>query len=100
MNFKDFFPKDLPFMFNNWREYRDYLLENLITDKTVYKNLKDAFVRHDGKLEEYPEMQETIARRHTACIVTNDIDLTKIKGIEAGELNLFVRDMKRLKAQK
>lgn len=99
MNFQDYYIKKLPFMFNNWVEYRDYLLDNLIHDADVYKTLKDAFTRHDKKLEEYPEMQEKIAKRHTACIITNDIDGTKIKGIEAGELNLFVRDMKRLKAK-
>ena len=30
---EDYFVNDLPYMFKDWTEYRDYLLENLTQDK-------------------------------------------------------------------
>lgn len=35
--------KELPYMFNDWREYRDYLLDNLITDAKGKETLRKLF---------------------------------------------------------
>lgn len=51
-------PDELPYMFSSWREYRDYLLENLIpeNDREVYRNKFDNmdkkmnYLDEDGKL--------------------------------------------------
>ena len=43
-------PKELPFMFDSWAEYRDYLLENLITDEKVREKMRKRFALCDEKL--------------------------------------------------
>lgn len=90
----DFLPEKLPFMFKDRCEYRDYLLEKLITSPEGHARLKKAFIAHDSKLAPYPDMLEKVARKHIASILTNDTELTKIKSIDAGGLNRFLKEKK------
>lgn len=46
---EDYFINDLPFMFNTWREYRDYLLEHLIKDNSWRRRFNVWFNRFDKK---------------------------------------------------
>ena len=43
MGTEDYFPKKLPTMFEDWKEYRDYLLENLVQDPKWKKSFKNRF---------------------------------------------------------
>ena len=42
-------PRELPFMFSTWREYRDFLLEKMITDEKVRNKMSRKFANCDKK---------------------------------------------------
>lgn len=92
MKWSDFVPKKLPFMFSTWVEYRDYLLEHLVTEETAKKNLKKYIGKHDTLLKDFPYMKEKIAKQHISSIIVNDLDVTKMKSIDAGFLNKFLKE--------
>jgi len=76
-------PKQLPFMFADWREYRDYLLPRLVSDDKIRANLAAHFARLDKK---YARMRRPEARHKVeiASILVQDGDvMTKIKNWEA-----------------
>lgn len=67
----EYFPDDLPHMFRDWREYRNFLLEKLVDNEEHYKNFKRVFRRHDLQaehLDNYP----SICRTHCRAILAND----------------------------
>lgn len=79
---KDFFVKELPFMFKDWEEYRDYLYKNLITNEKTIKTFEWYYKRLNKLLWEYPKELE---KWHKACvqsILVNDIDWTKLHNYE------------------
>lgn len=79
---KDFFIKDLPFMFKDWKEYRDYLNKHLITNEKTIKTFQWYYKRLEKLLWEYPNEME---KWHKACvqsILVNDIDWTKLHNYE------------------
>jgi predicted phosphoadenosine phosphosulfate sulfurtransferase len=69
-------PSNLPFMFGNWWEYRDYLLENLITDKKQKEKLKHDFEKYDQKYTE--PAQNDLVVTEINCILTNDYHGTQL----------------------
>ena len=72
----DYFPRQLPFMFPNWVEYRDFLLEKLITNEDWKKNFKKVFAKHD---EIYgAAMGEKLWKEHINAILTNDWEQVKL----------------------
>jgi len=77
----DFFPDDLPFMFRDWREYRDYLLAKLIDNPDWRKKMSDAFARQEGI---YTDMIgiDRLCRLHITSILTNDWELIKLGNFE------------------
>ena len=72
-----FIPKKLPFMFRDWREYRDHLLANLIPDPVIRKRFESAFARQERDFDNQPHMARALARNQVAQILTNDFELTK-----------------------
>lgn len=70
-------PQNLPYMFKSWKEYRDYLLENLITDIVNRETFRKQFVRYDADYVE--EIQEKLSKVEIASILTNDYHETKLK---------------------
>ncbi len=44
---ESFFVKKLPFMFKDWREYRDYLIEKLIETEPAREVFRKRFAEHD-----------------------------------------------------
>jgi predicted phosphoadenosine phosphosulfate sulfurtransferase len=69
----DIVPKDLPPVFKDWREYRDYLLENLIEPQ--YRELfRRRWATGDG--DGGKQVGEQWWRLHVREIVINDIDGT------------------------
>ena len=74
-------PKELPFMFQSWREYRDYLLKNLITDETINKGMSNKFNDMDIKYDTM-HMKDDMYRIQIVTILTNDSWLTKVTNWE------------------
>jgi predicted phosphoadenosine phosphosulfate sulfurtransferase len=79
MNRKDMFTvKNLPFMFKDWKEYRNYLLENLVDEKykpqfrKKFQGLDDKFINMVEELK--PEMY----RECIFSILSNDYEFVKI----------------------
>ena len=80
MGREDYFINELPFMFESWKEYRDYLLENLIEEEETKKRLRGFFTQ----LEPYEKyLGEAIYQTEIQSIVTNDWDGTKLKNYTA-----------------
>jgi len=71
-------PKELPFMFRSWREYRDYLLENLINDEDKKAMFKHKFGLEDKKLIG-THKEEELYKVEVSTIINNDYSLTGLK---------------------
>ena len=71
--------KKLPFMFESWIEYRDYLLEKLIPVDHRRKFLKD-FARTDKEFEEFKNF-DSIVREECNAIILNDYTGTRVHNI-------------------
>ena len=81
MNKWDLFqvPRKLPHMFSDWKEYKDYLMENLITDpkKVVVFTKKFAVIEKKyGGMNDH--VDRDMYRQMCTTILANDIDCTKI----------------------
>ena len=69
----------LPYMFSGWKEYRDYLTDNLIT---IDKN-KAKFHRLWGRMDKiYHEMKkpELLHKKQISSILVNDWEFVKLDG--------------------
>lgn len=60
-------PKELPFAFSSWKEYRDYLLVKLVKPE-YWDVFKKAWRGQDG---------DKWYKRHVREVIVNDIDMTK-----------------------
>ena len=76
-------PDELPFMFNDWKEYRDYLLEKLVEPQFQEKFAR-RFKRMDARYEQYEHIN-TVYKAHITAILTNDIYFTKLHNFEGTE---------------
>lgn len=73
--------KNLPFMFESWREYRDYLTEKLIE---VPEHL-EAFKKRWAKMDKsYSDMRflENLHQRQVNSLLVNDWEGVKLSGFE------------------
>jgi predicted phosphoadenosine phosphosulfate sulfurtransferase len=75
----DYFVHDLPFMFDSWRDYRDYLLDHLIEDADWRDRFRKRFAAHDRRFPDAPGMYEA----HVQSILTNDFEFEKLQHWEA-----------------
>jgi predicted phosphoadenosine phosphosulfate sulfurtransferase len=86
----DYFPRSLPFMFKDWGEYRDFLLEKLIENPEWLKGFKTIFARHD---EMYAHViPDKMYKEHINAILTNDWEHVKLGNFERRPENI---DLKR-----
>ena len=76
----DFFVKDLPFMFKSWKEYRDYLLEKLLTNEKFKDNFYRTFERHERLYAE--QIGDKMYKTHIQSILTNDWEMVKLQNLE------------------
>lgn len=74
-------PTELPPMFADWREYRDYLLEKLIDDPEHRKVFASRFASADARYVD--EVQGALCKMQIASILTNDYHGTKEKSFVA-----------------
>lgn len=84
----DYIPTELPPMFADWKEYRDYLLEHLIDEKWK-EGFRDRFARQDDIFESHYGTK--LFRLHIASIMTNDWQGIKLANFEASRDNLEIR---------
>ncbi len=71
-----FKPKVLPFMFKDWVEYRDHLLENLVPDPEIRERMRSQFAAHDKRYR--GAAFDRLVRTEIACILTGDYHGTKL----------------------
>ena len=71
--------KNLPWMFNDWQEYRDYLTDNLITIKKYREKFKKMWIKMDSL---YAEMArpEVLYKKQISSILVNDWEFAKLSG--------------------
>jgi predicted phosphoadenosine phosphosulfate sulfurtransferase len=70
-------PDELPFMFDSWPEYRDYLLENLVQDPAARAKMVKKFQQCDEKLVGTVH-EESLYRAEIKTIIRNDHFFTGI----------------------
>jgi predicted phosphoadenosine phosphosulfate sulfurtransferase len=70
MGKSDYFVSELPFMFGAWKEYRDYLLEHLITNPDWQNNFRTWFKRHEIAYGD--SMGDAMYKSHISAIMVND----------------------------
>jgi predicted phosphoadenosine phosphosulfate sulfurtransferase len=80
MGAEDFYMRDLPFVFKDWKEYRDYLLEHLILDSEDKSVFTEAFKLHDLAYE--GTIGENLYRMHVSAILAQDVYLTKLANFD------------------
>jgi len=75
-------PKTLPPMFESWREYRDYLLEKMVTDPDIKAKFLREFKHLDSKYI-HPMIADRKDGECVSSILANDYFLTKIGNFKA-----------------
>lgn len=73
-------PRELPWMFSDWKEYRDYLLENLITDPEAQASFRKQFGFTENRF--HVSLHESLWKAEVACILVNDYHGTKLRAWE------------------
>ena len=56
--------KKLPYMFKDWKEYRDYLTENLIQQKDYKEIFKKRWAKDDDKYEGKMRNIKVLYKKH------------------------------------
>ena len=75
-------PSKLPNMFLDWREYRDYLLENLVTDPAYREPMRKKFSKMERNYSQMVGI-ERMYKVHISTILLQDIDFTKCINFES-----------------
>jgi predicted phosphoadenosine phosphosulfate sulfurtransferase len=75
-------PKELPYMFKDWKEYRDYLLNKMVVNPVNQEKMAKTFQRMDKRYEEYPDMLAKAYKVQITTIIINDYSLTKVDNFE------------------
>jgi predicted phosphoadenosine phosphosulfate sulfurtransferase len=69
----DFYaPKELPFMFQDWREYRDHLLNNLVAEGEPRETMRRTFASEERIYD--PIIHDELIKMHIKTILTNDYE--------------------------
>lgn len=79
----DYMVRDLPFMFRDWREYRDYLLDKIIFDPEHQATFRNAFARHDEMYRDY--FGQKLYMTHVTALLCQDYHLTKLNNFDMAE---------------
>lgn len=85
MDFRDLFtpPKKLPFMFKDWFEYRDHLLNNLVVDPEQRATFKHEFDRVDQLYIGSNDIMQDLVKCEISSILANDYTFTKLRTFES-----------------
>ena len=71
----------LPFMFSTWREYRDYLTDNLITNEKYRGKFRRKWAKMDELYDEHTKPEELVKQQIKSLLV-NDHELVRLDGYE------------------
>lgn len=82
-------PKELPAAFSDWQEYRDYLLENLVTDQEVKEKFKKSFKQQEALWK--PVILEKLWKCHVAAVLVNDYHGTKYSSFRTANMKYLKR---------
>ncbi len=80
-------PSRLPFMFKDWREYRDHLLENLVPERSIREKMRKQFLSQERIF--IPELTEDIIKLSISCILVGDYHCVKIDNFHASHAGQF-----------
>ena len=69
--------KELPPMFNDWIEYRNYLIDHLTTSDEHRQKFRKKFAKMDIDFDDML-LKEDMYKRQCNTVLANDIDFTKI----------------------
>lgn len=70
---------ELPFMFSDWREYRDYLVDKLLTDPEHIRLFVKRFAKDDAEYEGMADKHlMKMYKVHITGLMANDYHMTKI----------------------
>lgn len=74
--------KKLPFMFSSWGEYRDYLLEHLVSEE-YQQAFRNFFWQHKKYTDEIwdQEVTDKVNKKEVQCILVNDYAWSKHRSI-------------------
>jgi len=84
---------DLPYMFESWREYRDYLLDKLVTDSAIKKRYAEKFEKMDRKYRDL-RYGDSLFKAEINTILANDYHFTKLNNWERSPSIHSFRDFK------
>jgi len=87
MGVMNFFPKKLPFMFRDWVEYRDYLINKLVVDDRLKHTIEYTRKHWDEVFKDDPENKDKAAKVIIKSIIVGDVEGTKLRNYR----NAFVR---------
>ena len=71
-------PKTLPYMFSDWREYRDYLLQHICVNPEHRKKFSGYFSKMDEALKLFPDKSE-MHKTQIKAILSNDYHFTQLE---------------------
>ena len=81
MGTEDYFIHELPFMFKDWAEYRDFLLDKLIDNPDWHASFKKEFIRQEELYGE-TEVGQEMRRNQINSLLTNDWEHIKLSNWE------------------
>lgn len=76
-------PKELPFMFASWEEYRDFLLDKLIESSETKAKLRKQFLSGKEHYGHDAEVYKRLVKTHIAMILLNEYHGTKLSVFSA-----------------
>lgn len=95
MGAADYFPDKVPPMFGGWRDYRDHLLENLITDPKWKEGFLKKFASMEADLDGFGG--EGVFKVQAHSILCNDWEGVKLDNHMANPTNYAVAKINRKK---
>ena len=103
MSKKDMFSiKTLPWMFSDWVEYRDYLVDNLVQTEERRDVFRKEFKKMDTKFA-HMALAEERHKSEVLCILANDWHFTKLQNFlgrpETIDWNRPERDLRYIKPE-
>ena len=91
----NYYVKKLPHMFSDWIQYRDYLVDKLVTDDEKWLHKITKFIAlHNKRYENYPKGILEMSKVVLQCIVCNDTAGTKLRN-HSQKAELYIHDLKR-----
>lgn len=77
----DYYVRDLPYMFKDWEEYRDYLVDHLIADEAIRAGFRQKFAAARRIIPW--ALDDAFRRGEVNAVLANDLEFTKIENMIA-----------------